>query len=70
MPVFRPPCLESDAVVEEPSKWSEEAVEGREACPRGEHFQAFARSPRRTLSRYPTTGDCPQFSLPPCVCTP
>ena len=45
MPVFRPPCLESDAVVEEPSKWSEEAVEGREACPRGEHFQAFARSP-------------------------
>lgn len=32
MPVFRPLGLESDTVVEEPSKWSEQAVEGREAC--------------------------------------
>lgn len=67
MPVLRPPCLESDTVLEEPSKWWEEAVEGREACHTWDHLQAFAGSGPPDK---PSVGNPPQGTSPNSACHP
>lgn len=72
--VFRPTRLASGTLPEEPSKGSERALEGREACHGGEHFHAFARFPPTTTTpRPPPTSpqaipeprDLPQIQLAP-----